>query len=178
MSRSGKQLIGNCALTLLLAFSLPLAHAQETDKEDHFKPLPDGTYRFSNQHGTRVNQDYYLDPNTGPPNSTLLHKVERHHLGQKEWDNLAKGQYDSALNDVKYTLRRFPNHPTALMMISIIAKMTDRKKWSRGALPGSLSSLVGVHEFADHGPLPDAAKIRLLVDAATVNAKKASDSSP
>ena len=127
MSRSGKQLIGNCALTLLLAFSLPLAHAQETDKEDHFKPLPDGTYRFSNQHGTRINQDYYMDPNTGPPNSTLLHMVERHHVTQKEWDNLAKGQYDSALNDVKYTLRRFPNHPTALMMMSIIAKMTDRK---------------------------------------------------
>ncbi len=127
MPGSGKQLVGHCTLALLLAFSLPVAHAQETDKEDHFKPLPDGTYRFSNQHGTRINQDYYMDPNHGPPNSTLLHKVERHHMGQKEWDDLAKGRYESALNDVRYTLRRFPNHPTALMMISIIAKMTDEQ---------------------------------------------------
>lgn len=122
-----KRLVGNSMLAVLLALSMPVVHAQETDKEDHFNPLPDGTYRFSNQHGTGINRDYYVAPNHGPPDSSLLYKVERVHMGQKEWDNLAKGQYDSALNDVKYTLRRFPNHPTALMMISIIAKMTDRK---------------------------------------------------
>ena len=126
MFGSWKRIVGVCVPALLLAFSASLAQEQETDQENHFKRQPDGTYLMSNESGTSINQDYYLDPNKPPPNSSLLYMVERFHMGQKEWDQLAAGQYKSALNDVKYTLRRFPNHPTALMMVGIISKATKQ----------------------------------------------------
>jgi Tfp pilus assembly protein PilF len=126
MLGSRKRLVGASLFAVLLAFSVAMAQGQGTDLENHFKRLPDGSFRFSNESGTSINQDYYLDPNKPPPDSSLLWIVERYHMGQKEWDQLAAGQYEGALNDVLYTLRRFPNHPTALMMIGIIGKATKQ----------------------------------------------------
>lgn len=80
--------------------------------------------RFSNNSGTPINQDYFA-AGQGKQAKGFLYKVENAHMDDRMWDNFKKGHYKYALDDLDYTLVRFPNHPTALMAVASIAKLTN-----------------------------------------------------
>jgi tetratricopeptide (TPR) repeat protein len=78
-------------------------------------------------------QDYYramaLRPNIKPaPGSVyldLLDNVEYNHLNKEVFRNFSTGQYEYVINNLKYTLGAFPNHPIALGLLGSVAKLTN-----------------------------------------------------
>jgi len=65
--------------------------------------------------------DYF----TTPRNSELLYEVEKYHLSDENF--LAKyrsGRYYYAIQDLKFVLNYFPNHPRALMFMGSVAQLT------------------------------------------------------
>lgn len=68
--------------------------------------------------GDQFDVDYF-----GPKPPDLLDMVERHHL-QVGIDKMNEGRFFYALQDFDFILRRFPNHPKALMlMVEVTNKM-------------------------------------------------------
>jgi tetratricopeptide (TPR) repeat protein len=75
-----------------------------------------------NEHGTLINQDYFTAREYTGTNS-LITSVEANHLNQRVWSDFYAGKYNAVLSDVFYILDRFPNHPTALLLLGFIAKI-------------------------------------------------------
>lgn len=67
------------------------------------------------------NWDYW---DTDPYVQALLKNVEYNHMGKHVLGAYAVGRYYDAVDNLGYTLRRFPNHPQALMLIGLLAKTT------------------------------------------------------
>lgn len=76
--------------------------------------------------GIPINQDYFAADDRYPETKELLALVEAYHMGDIVMDNFAPGRYPYALNDLRYTLHKFPNHPKALMFVTTIASVTDQ----------------------------------------------------
>lgn len=71
------------------------------------------------------NKDYFA--HTGDREvKALLANVEEAHLGKGFWAYYRKGEYHYAVNDVKYVLLVFPNHPKALELLSLISLQTKK----------------------------------------------------
>lgn len=68
----------------------------------------------------QIDSDYY-----DPSFSSLLRTVEKYHLDPNTpfWKHFRAGEYNYALGELRYVLRYFPNHPTALMLMESIAKI-------------------------------------------------------
>jgi Tfp pilus assembly protein PilF len=79
-----------------------------------------------NQQTDFANQDYFsLDSN--PRAGDLINLVERVHMGSQDnergfWKHFYAGETNYALEQLKYVLWVFPNHPVALHMLGVMAK--------------------------------------------------------
>jgi Tfp pilus assembly protein PilF len=68
-----------------------------------------------------VNNDYF----TTPQSDELLTSVEKYHLSAENfWKVFREGDNQAAILNLKYVLRYFPNHPEALDLLGLIAKLT------------------------------------------------------
>jgi tetratricopeptide (TPR) repeat protein len=56
----------------------------------------------------------------------LLDNVESNHLNKQVIREFSLGQYDYVIDNLKYTLGAFPNHPIALKMLGSVAKATNK----------------------------------------------------
>lgn len=72
--------------------------------------------------GTLMDQDYFT-ASESPGNEQLLRSVDTYHTNKAE-RSMRDGKYGHAVDDLKYTLDRFPNHPRALMLMSLAARLT------------------------------------------------------
>lgn len=78
-----------------------------------------------------VNHNYYAAAQD-PSLKSLLMNVETNHIYTSPYDpeegvmgNIRKGKLDSAVGDLKYTLERFVNHPKALNLLGVVAKLKN-----------------------------------------------------
>ena len=70
----------------------------------------------------QVGLDYF-----DPKYKGTLATVERYHLTRETfWKDFESRQYGQALNELKYVLRYFPNHPRALQLMELVAKTMDQ----------------------------------------------------
>lgn len=70
------------------------------------------------------NNDYFA-PERDPK---LLRNVEKYHLTKEKFGKYYQaGQYSSAIRELQFVLRYFPNHPKALMYMETIAKITNNQ---------------------------------------------------
>lgn len=54
----------------------------------------------------------------------LLYNLEKYHLGPENfWKSVREGKYKDGLEDLKFVLKYFPNHPIALNLLGGIAKL-------------------------------------------------------
>ena len=131
----GRRALVGFGLFVLALVCVPTALSQTPSSDpnsanfSHFTPNSDGTYRFSNRSGTAINQDYYeYDKGEAPGlgrEKGLLRKVEIYHCSDKQWKMFAEGSYTALGKDLRYTLERFVNHPTALALLGSLARVTD-----------------------------------------------------
>ena len=90
-------------ITLITAlFWFPSAHAQAPAN-------PQGAF-----------QDYFTADKTYGSYLTIL---ESAHVATVP-RSMSQARLDNALNDIKYTLDRFPNHPVSLQQLSMVAQLT------------------------------------------------------
>ena len=80
-----------------------------------------------NAAGTLINQDYFT-ANQYPMIKRLLWSVETNHLDDRVLqlytaESRKSDSYKYALENVKYVLEKFPNHPKALMVMSSVARL-------------------------------------------------------
>lgn len=88
-----------------------------------------GEYQNHGTTGT-MNWDYFV-ANGSPETRRLLNQVEQNHL-DRSWGH-SKGvlgfigdkRYKDAKLDLDYTLVRFPNHPKALLLLGMVAKLAN-----------------------------------------------------
>jgi predicted Zn-dependent protease len=84
------------------------------------------TLPLSNANAQQPDNDYFAaasDRNL----ASLLKTVEEYHMNKNVYDLVAKGTYGYALNELKYTLRYFPNHPRALQLLTSVAVLTKNR---------------------------------------------------
>jgi predicted Zn-dependent protease len=65
-------------------------------------------------------QDYFTADHTSGSYLTILESAHVNNIALA----INRGQWNSALGDIRYTLDRFPNHPTALQQLSMVAQLT------------------------------------------------------
>ena len=75
-----------------------------------------------NDAGELINMDYFTAKDE-TETTHLLNLVEIAHTN-KVLPQISKNDYGGALNDIKYTLNRFPNHPRGLVLIGVYARLT------------------------------------------------------
>jgi tetratricopeptide (TPR) repeat protein len=63
----------------------------------------------------------YFTANQNPEARQLLRENEAYHLNKGVLDDFNAKRYDIVIGEVKYILRRFPNHPQALMLLGSAA---------------------------------------------------------
>lgn len=81
------------------------------------------TFVYAENHKTNFNKNYFAVKNR--QDKVLLSNVERHHLTrEKFWKWYNAGKYHYALEELKFVLRYFPNHPKALQLLGGIAVLT------------------------------------------------------
>ena len=56
-----------------------------------------------------------------------LRAVEQYHMNREVYQNVTSGKYNYALADIKFTLNYFPNHPTALQLLTTIAVLSKQR---------------------------------------------------
>lgn len=108
--------IGSLFITL---FYFPLAYAQQEQFgfEEKLKD-EEPTLHF--------NLDYFTAHQTAQ-SKHLLYLVERAHLNPNVFAGLRAGNLQGQnVGDLDYTLRRFPNHPTALQLMGSATRITNR----------------------------------------------------
>jgi predicted Zn-dependent protease len=79
-------------------------------------------------------QDYFLAMSQRPfikrsPGSEyldLLDNVETNHLNKQVLRDFSSGRYEYVIDNLKYTLGAFPNHPLALAMMASVARLTNK----------------------------------------------------
>jgi predicted Zn-dependent protease len=71
------------------------------------------------------NNDYFAHTHDSEVRA-LLRNVEDAHLGKKFWAYYRQGEYHYAIDDVKYVLLLFPNHPKALELMRVIGRLTKK----------------------------------------------------
>lgn len=69
----------------------------------------------------------YFHADTDSKVKYQLATVERYHMGKTVVDNIARGRYEYALQDIKFILRYFPNHPTGLQLLTSVAVLSKNK---------------------------------------------------
>jgi len=69
----------------------------------------------------------YFDANSNLSVKQALWNVERYHLGRFVIEAIAKGKYKEALPDINFVLKYFPNHPTALQLLTSIAVLSNNR---------------------------------------------------
>jgi predicted Zn-dependent protease len=72
------------------------------------------------QPSTQAGQDYFTADRTSGSYLTILESAHVNNIALA----INRGQWNSALGDIRYTLDRFPNHPTALQQLSMVAQLT------------------------------------------------------
>jgi len=75
-----------------------------------------------NDAGELINQDYFVAKQS-KETIQLLQLVDTYHTNNI-LPLIGKGEYGGALNDIKYTLNRFPNHPMGLILMALYARLT------------------------------------------------------
>jgi tetratricopeptide (TPR) repeat protein len=69
-----------------------------------------------------VERDYF-----DPKYRLELVTVEKYHLTKETfWQEFESKRYHYALGELKFVLRHFPNHPKALQLMELVAKMTNQ----------------------------------------------------
>ena len=72
----------------------------------------------------RVDMDYF---NLADEQAKgLLHLVEKYHLNKGVYYELAKGDYKFIINEAKFILRYFPNHPRGLTLLGLASIKTHK----------------------------------------------------
>src|SRR5688500_6686865 len=56
-----------------------------------------------------------------------LQAVERYHMNKEVIELIGSGKYQYALNEINFTLNNFPNHPTALHLLTTVAALTKKR---------------------------------------------------
>jgi len=74
--------------------------------------------------GVPMNQDYFR-ANLFKTTRELLQVVEAWHVNPKVFEDFRHGKYYDVSEDMKYTLRKFPNHPRALMLLASVSRLVD-----------------------------------------------------
>lgn len=80
---------------------------------------------------TPLNNDYFMAEQE-PRMKELLHLVEMNHINRTQFHSqgvigmIRAGQYDQSMRELAYALERFPNHPKALTLMGLLAKMTKK----------------------------------------------------
>ena len=69
--------------------------------------------------------DDYFSASLNPAVLAYLTAIENRHASERVWKLYRAGSYNEPLEDSKYTLARFPNHPRALHLLGEIAKATN-----------------------------------------------------
>jgi len=73
--------------------------------------------------GAQVTPKDYFDPR----HRVELATVEKYHLGKENfWAEFEARRYNYALLELKYVLNNFPNHPRALQLMELVAKLTSK----------------------------------------------------
>jgi predicted Zn-dependent protease len=77
-----------------------------------------------------MNWDYFI-ANENPDTRRMLQQVQQNHLDHS-WGHakgvpgfIADKRYKDAKLDLNYTLGRFPNHPRALLLLGMVAKLAN-----------------------------------------------------
>lgn len=73
-----------------------------------------------------VHHDYF-EAATNPKVGHLLKLVEDFHLNQRVFSHFAGGRYHYVVGDLKYILDHFPNHPKALMFLTVVARLSNQR---------------------------------------------------
>ena len=80
---------------------------------------------FKDANAQNPGNDYFAAA-TDKELANLVRSVEIHH-NKLAYEHIRNGRYDYALNELKYTLRMFPNHPRALQLLTVVASVTKSK---------------------------------------------------
>jgi len=107
-------LVFGVMILCILFFSFQPAHGQKIKDVD----TPPETWG-----SPLVNSDYF-SRDRDPHVAHACQSVEYQHLGKKFLREYASQQWESALDDLKFVLGYFPNHPKALMLMGSITQIT------------------------------------------------------
>jgi Tfp pilus assembly protein PilF len=69
-------------------------------------------------------EDYFIPP-ADPTQKAYLRNAEVNHL-DKVMPHLSAGRIQYAIDELRYTLNAFPNHPRALMLLTIVEKVAKK----------------------------------------------------
>ena len=69
-----------------------------------------------------MDQDYFT-ANQHPETKELLYVNEKYHLNKRVLNDFSAKRFDIVLDDLRYILDRFPNHPEALMLLGSVATL-------------------------------------------------------
>src|SRR5215471_6524812 len=109
----------------VLFCSVSIGFAQETNATSNSSQCLTPPYCSDaqrNDAGELINQDYFAAKQSRET-IQLLQLVESYHT-KNILPQISKGEYGGALNDIKYTLNRFPNHPLGLVLVGLYARLT------------------------------------------------------
>ena len=67
-----------------------------------------------------MDQDYFT-ADQNPETRQLLHENEAYHLNKRVLNDFNAKRFDIVRDDLHYILKRFPNHPQALMLLGSVA---------------------------------------------------------
>ncbi|MGH7301842.1 MAG: tetratricopeptide repeat protein [Candidatus Rokuibacteriota bacterium] len=80
-----------------------------------------GTNHIDHGQWGTANHDYFSDD---PTVKALLKNVELNHMVKHVLGPYQVGRYNDSIDNLQYTLVRFPNHPHALVLMGLLAKTT------------------------------------------------------
>jgi len=79
--------------------------------------------------GRGLDDHNYFAASSNPELKALLQNVENHHLNRTNTypggvlEQIQRQHYDYAIADLRYALIKFPNHPKALMLLGLVARL-------------------------------------------------------
>jgi predicted Zn-dependent protease len=93
-----------------------------------------GTFLFGNPGDVRGQGHDYFTAQANPGIKQYLVQVENNHLYKSPSNsrglvgNIVDGRYERAASGLQYILERFPNHPRALELAGVLAKMSKNSE--------------------------------------------------
>jgi Tfp pilus assembly protein PilF len=83
-----------------------------------------------------LNRDYFDDADPSVAKDKAL--IQQFHVSRIP-DLIRQGNYSAALEDINFGLRYFPNHPTALQLLGVVARLQGKPALAIGFFEKALS---------------------------------------